>query len=525
VIGVWAATRNSKQLLWTRALPISLLALASVIIQQTYVRDSAGRGTFAEIRNASEMRITSAFREKLKELKPESLVLDASNITLAKFEMVYTRGIETSLPAHDFAANIQKVDLGSRIRRKGVPEWSNTLIEAIWARKFPDRFNVFNSMQPAGLADWDPFTYSEVGLKGKTPDSNQYLIAAGGQLTILNRTHNPPSTTQPFVSKPMNEVKNHLVFKFSEIGLPYFGGLDDDNKVSYFQLENDFLVQGQFAGIGRYLLFEVLNPTPNARMVVELTTSLKADASNKLPPAAIVGAGRREFDVLGRGATRMFSPPIAPQKIGERSYVLLDLGEFGTVFPFERHGLMNLWGRDILYDRRKLVGFARNISMVSDEEYKSLTAPKSLASFPKDLLNPNLEFSGIYEVDGWVSDASFYQLDPAGANDWDAPHERPTQARSETHVSVRGQVPNVNNPTFTTVATLLVDGTVVAEKSLGCGDFEMTGAIPPGTSGRRKVELRFDKAQNLHPPDNRPVGARLTFIGFETPGMANVPTR
>ena len=56
--------------------------------------------------------------------------------------------------------------------------------------------------------------------------------------------------------------------------------------------------------------------------------------------------------------------------------------------------MMNLSGRDIPSDSRRIVGFARDISPISDEEYLAMKAPKAIERFRGDLKNKNLEYRG-----------------------------------------------------------------------------------------------------------------------------------
>src|SRR5439155_3422792 len=118
---------------------------------------------------------------------------------------------------------------------------------------------------------------------------------------------------------------------------------------------------------------------------------------------------RQRLPMVGRGSARVFSPPMTPQIIEGRAFLGLDMGVDGEPFPERRSGLMALYGTDVALDRRRPVGFLRDISLVSQEEYGRLAPPSKLESFPADLENPDLEYSGIYE-DGRVSEASYFQL-------------------------------------------------------------------------------------------------------------------
>jgi hypothetical protein len=527
---VWVMRRRRFALRAAMAGAVTGYLAMAVWTQWKYVNHAFGDSGFAEIRDASTMRLASRFRAIVEETKPASLVIDTSNIALAKFQMVYTVGIPTAVPSHDFFENIQKIEArNAPISTPGTQQRSDALLDAIAAGKTQRHFDLHRRAAshtdggpttapvyaddldpgPKGFETRNPFVEIGTGSVGGNPINNDYLIAGGGALSVLNRFHHDTDPSRPFIVSKMTDVHDALIFKFSDLGVPfgpYLIALRDDDRVSFFQIEGDAMVPGgQIIGVGRYLLFEALGPTDGARLMLEITSTLKSDGSNRLPSVDAIGERRQALLTVGRGSARVFSPPLRPQVINGRSYYMLDMNEFGTYFPSPRKGLMKLWGTQVLYDRRKLVAFARDISLVSPTDFAALKAPPSISKFPDDLLPKHLEYSGIYEKDGWVSEHSYFMLDPAG----------------RTKVSVRGVIPDfravmpVEGPEpYTTTATLLIDGQPVAERELQYGDFTLDGAVPAGT-GRRKVELRFSRGQLLPPGDGRPVGAMVKFVGFE----------
>jgi putative transposase len=261
--------------------------------------------------------------------------------------------------------------------------------------------------------------------------------------------------------------------------------------ISFFQLEPDVLYHGQtMMGIGRYLLFETINPSPKVRIVLEMTDTLQWDSENKLPPVAAIGTERLPFGIAGRGSMRRCSPPIVPQKIDGHDYNGIDMGRDGQHFREVRTGLMTLYGTDIRRDHRAMVGFARDISLISEEEYAQMKPPGSLSVFPQDLTNPTLEYSGIYE-DGWLSEAAFFRLrQPANTRD----------------LVIRGLIPQTGIPDFTSDVVVLLDGQTVARQSLKLGDFEIR--VPSqATEMPHQIELRFSRTQNLSYADTRLIAA------------------
>ena len=106
---------------------------------------------------------------------------------------------------------------------------------------------------------------------------------------------------------------------------------------SFYELEPDLYFKGEtMAGLGRYLLFQAVNPSPQVCVVLNLSSTLKADGENELPPAMVVGKERERFPLVGRGSAQVFSPPIAPQIINGMPYIALDMGVDGQRIPDRR---------------------------------------------------------------------------------------------------------------------------------------------------------------------------------------------
>jgi hypothetical protein len=145
------------------------------------------------------------------------------------------------------------------------------------------------------------------------------------------------------------------------------------------------------------------------RVVLDMTASMRADGVNQFPPASAIGSTRQQFDAVGRGAARLFSAPIQHQQLQSGQYVAIDMGEDGRRFPEVRPGLMALYGTDVPMDRRELVGFARDISVISEDDYARLQAPSAITTFPDGLNDRNLEYSGLYE-DGWTGEDAYAVL-------------------------------------------------------------------------------------------------------------------
>jgi hypothetical protein len=271
-----------------------------------------------------------------------------------------------------------------------------------------------------------------------------------------------------------------------------------------FQPEADYFFPSQsMAGIGRTLLFQVLNPSDKIRLVMNYTASLKSDSNNVIPPVNAIGDARAAFPAVGRGSARLFSPPLLPQTILGRHYVSIDMGVDGQRFPERRSGLMRAYGTDVHLDARMITGFARDISAISDDQYTALRPPSGIEHFPNDLRDPGLEYSGIYE-DGWVAESSYVRL---------------LQPAQSTALRIRATVPGfVPQPAALRV---VVGERTVAQVDLGLGETDLKLPVPRAATVQR-IELHFDRAATLPNPDRRPVSALLRFVGFEETAPADI---
>jgi hypothetical protein len=474
-----------------RMAPLVVLAVFWLITQSGEVDSSRGRdaGGMPEIPEVSSARVVSQFQEAVRSLPGGHLVLTTHNLALAKIQALYTRGLPTHFLSRiyfDVRGSGYAQTYRSGTRTLDVEDLRRRLTEKCTSRQFclhdedkPEAANTFET--------------NEVGIA--EGDTRSYLVAEGPRLTVLNRWHGAPSDREAFVVKPLGEVRNHLCFIDSELG-KYYYSIDRPGDIGMYRLEKDILVPGQtMAAFGRHQLYQVINPSPTVRLVLSVSATLQANGENRLLPAAVIGATRDHFDFVGRGSGRVISPPLKPQVIGGRSYVAVDFGRAGRGFSADQSGLL---GAVVARDTRALVGFVRDVSALSEEDYARLAPPSRIEAFPQGLLDPHLEYSGVCE-DGWVSAAAYFHL---------------AQKPAHRRVVVRGTVPALPaNPHFATELRVLVDRQEVARQRLTSGEFHLEAPLPAGV-GRRRLELRFSDAQRLPNPDNRPMAALLAKVGF-----------
>lgn len=497
-----------------RVAPLLLLAGVGIATQAGYVESSRGCGAaFMDIPNPSSSRLMTEFRAALAKVPAHHLLLDAFNPSLIKFELLQARGIPTAVPSRNlFRVEIVDLQLDAHAPylAAGVVESTLTLADRVKKRLAPFSFRLLDEADPEACL---VFCLNRLGRR--PGDEGGYLVETTPRLSLVNRRHFPEGDSRNFALTALGEVRNHLIFILSRLEHSHSKTITRFHSVTPYSLENDADFPGRtFAACIRRLLFEVVHPTPGARLALTLSTTYKGDGDNRLPPAVAIGNRRLPFGIVGRGSARVFSPPLTPQTIASQAYVGVDLGTEPSRFASVRSGLMGLYGNKVSLDYRSLVAFARDISLVSSDDYARLRPPSRVACFPADLAHPDLEYSGVYE-DGWISEACFFCLArPAG----------------RAVAVVRGTVPGLDDLSFTTELKVLVDGQEVARRTLRPGDFEVVAPAPPaGPEGRGRVELRFSRFQHLPGTDRRPVACVLKVIALEsaegTAGLAAASTR
>jgi hypothetical protein len=484
-----------------RVAPLVALALTGLGAQAYYTLRSADLSDYSvEIWKGSKLRIKSDFQHVLDALPPGAVTLvDAPNSVLSGLQALAGRGREL---AFTMDLHLSRISLATNeVTERVLP--FHAVLRPELVRKL-DEINAFENEQDPrrmmtarfDLHRPDPGDKNLFRAPRLPGSDNTWFIALTGKQSIFNRRKYGERSESSFAAFPLRDASNYLAFVNSELGNPY--SLLRNESTSFYQLEPDHFFNGStMSGVGRVFLFQVINPTRAPRMALEITASFKADGENQLPPASVVGNERLPFPLLGRGSARVFSDPVAPQWIEGSPFLSIDMNTAGRSFPSSETGLQTLYGSQLLLDRRQLVAFARDVSLVSDEEYRDLKPPEHVRDFPADLANPALEYSGVYE-DGWVSEAAFFALaQPPGA----------------ARMRIEGMIPLIDDSAFGTEVDVLVDGRKALTRKLGLGDFKLEIALPPGAT-RRRVDLRFSKYQRLPHGDNRVAVARLKYIGF-----------
>lgn len=312
--------------------------------------------------------------------------------------------------------------------------------------------------------------------------------------TLLNTWAKPGQYSDKVTLRPYDAVHNLLVYVNSE----YVTKQDAYSEMLY-RFESDvFDPAKKMAGIGRHLLFHVVNPDKRIRVEMVFSSTLSADGKNEIPPALVMGARSVRLPAVGHGAARFFSPPVAPVNVDRIPFVEIDMGRDGKAFPSRRRGIMKLFGNTYQLDYRRIVGFVRDISVVSDAQYRLLRAPQALSEFPKGLEDPNLEFSGLYE-DGWMADQAVVWLS--------------TPNKGTALLTLRATVPPEATQNSLRVS-LALDGKTLGSVMPNPG--ELVLQVPAPGDGRRH-EIRITATPYFHLPggDNRPATMHIERLGFD----------
>jgi hypothetical protein len=300
-----------------------------------------------------------------------------------------------------------------------------------------------------------------------------------------------------------NEI--YLSFIHSVEGNHYYNLSDSKKKISFYQKQKDFYSSNQsIAGIGRYFLFEVRPPSQELYLRVAVTRSILGDEKTKLFEHAVVkGTHNVAADFKGEGAANLFIGPVTPVVLHGANYLALDFGEDGQLLSKNNNGIMSLFRKNQRVDPRYLVGYARDISAITVDQYHTMVRPREISSFPKDLAEATtLEFSGWYE-DGWISQRSYVVLAPKKEGD---------------NLVIKGMIPEAAK--FLTGGqkiTVLVNGVSICEqKELRTGLFTLSLHLPDNKNKglSTKIDIAFSSIEKLPDPDNRPVSAQISYLGF-----------
>jgi hypothetical protein len=407
----WRGRRTAR---WVLA--VFMLCTVPHHIYYSYASLGNYGGGLSEIVGASELGV--GFTPP-QDLKFDAIESDISNVVSAKMLAQYTKGIDTRFLSRSYMDNIANIAVLSFLRTPDPDLGPQArLIEklALLRPLLP------HEIMEGEVPDYRVMTINKLD-NNWTENSSRHLdyadrlfVAIRAPLDHFNkfapgdgwREHNM------YQYKLESQVKNRLIFIHSELGPHYYSSARF--KAAFFQREAEPVTKGSvyFHGTGRYNLFRVVRPSEKVRVVVDFTrTPLGGDRYNLPRAARIIGKEDYPIGFVGAGSARVVSPPIEPEYFEQQAYITLDFADQARPIIKRKTGLMTLWGEKFNLDDRRLVGFTRDVSLISEEDYQKLVRPSKIGEFPQDLSRyPGLEYSGMFE-DGWVGPDSFFKLAPS----------------------------------------------------------------------------------------------------------------
>jgi hypothetical protein len=370
-------------------------------------------GGLSEIVGASEYGVHFT---PPKDIKFDAIESDMSNVVGAKLLSQYTKGIDTRFLSRSYMDNIANIAVLSFLRTPD-PDLGPQA-------RLIEKLSLLSPLLPAEIMKGDVADYKVMTINkldnNWTETGSRHLnyqdrlfVAIRSELDHFNKAN--PGTgwnlQNIYQYKLEREVKDRLVFIHSELGPHYYSSARF--KAAFFQREPEPVTRGAvyFHGTGRYNMFRLVNPSSQIRVVVDFTRTPLGGERYELPrKAVVIGEDDYPLGFVGSGSARVFSQPLKPEIFEQQAYLTIDFADKPEPISKNKTGFMTLWGVKFNLDDRRLVGFTRDISIITEEQYQRLNRPTKISQFPEDLSrHPGLEYSGIFE-DGWVGPESFFKL-------------------------------------------------------------------------------------------------------------------
>ncbi|MSU22442.1 MAG: hypothetical protein EXS32_01310 [Opitutus sp.] len=472
---------------WSAPGAVLLFALAAAPTALIYTLASRGVGSGG----LTELRFASKLGLSIPIPAPPTAQLTGAveNVVAAKFAAAELRGRPLALVSRDYFYPSTRTDYVHPSRSIQLHPHYADMAQA----------------QP--LIDQRNRDHVTLGMLWKTEFSQprvdhptDYFVFLDRRLSLFNKFgHDPDAPVrQVFRVEPAAAVRNQLVFVHSGMGNHYY--LGNRTRISFFQQESDIYSPGHdFNGLGRFMLLRVEHPSEKIYLRLAATRSMVAGYTAWKPAALVHAAEDRSLGLIGHGAFNLFVGPLVPRMFEGAAYVAIDFVDSPRVVLDYRSGLKNLYNRDVPLDYRRLIGWARDISALTEQEFSQLRRPRSISKFPTDLADAStLEFIGAYE-DGWLSPAARFVLDGAQPGEL---------------VRLQGVVPLIpGTPLGTGQIHVTINGGQSFDLSAATGDFDwlLPVANPAATT---TVELRFNVSAPLPGRDRRPAGAKLQLLGL-----------
>jgi hypothetical protein len=436
--------------------------------------------SFAAIRHATVDELATLLRGMRPAVRNATVISDSSNDLLSAFEFRVLPAAITVFPNSDPTSRT-----GVRTLQ---PWWPFFLGLAQRAQQLID---LRRSVSVERIFPGNPSIRWLVDTRSETKTAKQqpwFLLRTGSDDSLFNQfaPARPLLTLQPYQT-----VHDYLV----PIQLP--SSVTPSAEFLLKAQADSFSATHSFGPTGRYLLLEILKPSPTVRLVLAYTRTVVPLAlrAAPLPTITIVGSRSYKISNVGRGSFRLLTPPLRPARIHGHAYLLIDFG----VPPFHfdnqpRPGLMSLYGTKIRLDPRVLVGFLRDLSAPKPVAILSaLHAMTIVTRLPYDLIDRKTIYSGFYE-DGWMD-------------------KEATMTLYSPRAALRFCL-NAESPLSSPRTRVAIDGKTVAEGVTGQA---IRVSIPfPGDNRAHNIALSVNRDEATASRDGRRISARVLRMGFST---------
>lgn len=492
---------------------IGRLAMAVYLVWTMYPHiyySYASLGTYGggltEVVGASELGVKFT---PPKDVKFGGIESDISNVVTAKMLAQYTQGIDTRFLSRSYMDNIANIAVLKFLR---TPDPDLGPQARIIEKLSLIRFLLPDELMKGDVPDYRVMSIQKLD-NNWTETSSRHLnlgerlfVAVRSDLDHFNKAN--PGTGWTFENmfqyKLESQLKDRLVFIHSELSPHYYSSARF--KAAFFQREPEPITKNRgniyFHGTGQYNLFQVINPSPNLRMIIDFSRTSLGHGRSKLPAGArIIGDDDYKLPFVGHGSARVVSPVLKPEYFEKQAYLTLDFGETPAPILKPKTGLMRLYGEKFNLDDRRLVGFTRDISVITEEQYLSMARPNRISKFPEDLSRyPGLEYSGLFE-DGWVAEDAYFKMGPS----------RPGQV-----LTFRGFIPDIAKFRDAGVElTISINEKPTEIVTLKSGEFKLTRLVKEAAQ-ITTVTLHFSDAQVYDPKtDKRAVSAFVREIAID----------
>jgi hypothetical protein len=498
---------------------LAVFFLGTAVSQVYYAYSSLGLrgGGLTEVVKGSQLGV--GFTPP-KDLKYQGIESDISNVVSAKLLSMYTQGIDTRFLSRSYMDNIANIAVLKFLRTPD-PDLGPQA-------RIVEKLSLLRFMLPPQLLKYEIPDYKVVTIHKEansvleannwTETSSRHMdyddrlfISIRTDLDHFNKWNNGDDwvTDDMYQYKLESQVKDRLVFVHSELSPHYYSSAR--TRAAFFQRETEPVSKGKafFHGTGKYNVFHIVHPSPDLRMMVDFSrTSLGAGRTLLPQKAIVIGDEDYRLPFVGSGSARVITPIIKPEYYEGQAYLTIDFGDVARVIEKKKTGLMRWYGLNYALDDRRLVGFTRDISVLTDEQYRAVPRPTKISRFPWDLLNnKGLEYSGVYE-DGWLGRDAYFKL---GAS------------HTGQVLYFKGYIPDI--PRFASVgvdATISINDKPTEVVNLKAGKFTLTRLVKDA-SDITSISLHFSDAQVYdNDKDKREVSAFVDEISInDVPDFAS----